>query len=76
MSKIKLGENLKLGGKISFVEAIRANLLNFSVTTTSGTILVNWGDGTSDTIDSGVPINHGFISEPIPNEGFWSGIRF
>jgi hypothetical protein len=73
MSKIKLGKNLKLGGKISFV---RANLLNFSVTTTSGTILVNWGDGTSDTINSGVPINHGFISEPIPNEGFWSGIRF
>jgi hypothetical protein len=73
MSKIKLGKNLKLGGKILFV---RSSLNNFSVTTTSGTILVNWGDGTSDTINSGVPINHGFISEPIPNEGFWSGVKF
>jgi hypothetical protein len=73
MSKIKLGKNLKLGGKISFV---RANLFNFSVTTTSGTILVNWGDGTSDTINSNVPVNHGFVKDPQGNEGFWSGISF
>ena len=75
MSKIKLGKNLKLGGKISFV---RANLNNFSVTTTSGTILVNWGDGTSDTINSDVPVNHQFmfIGEPPVNEGFWTGISF
>jgi hypothetical protein len=73
MSKIKLEKNLKLGGNISFV---RVNLFTFSVTTTSGTILVNWGDGTSDTINSGVQINHKFVKGPQGNEGFWSGIMF
>ena len=74
MSKIKLGKNLKLGGKISFV---RASLINFSVRTNPwGTILVNWGDGTSDTINSRTQINHQFFEEPQTNEGFWSGISF
>ena len=29
----------------------------FSVSTTSGTILINWGDGTSNTINSNALVN-------------------
>ena len=32
-------------------------ITNFSVTTTSGNILIDWGDGTQDTVNSGVNTN-------------------
>jgi hypothetical protein len=54
----------------------QVQLSNFSVTTTSGTILVNWGDGLSDTLSSGIPINHSYICPGSPAvPGFWNGIQ-
>ena len=54
----------------------QAQLSNFSVTTTSGTILVNWGDGLSDTLSSGIPINHSYICPGSPAApGFWNNIQ-
>ena len=58
----------------SFVPKVQ--LSNFSVTTTSGTILVNWGDGLSDTVSSGVPVNHSFSCPGAPAApGFWNNIQ-
>lgn len=55
MTRLRIGSgSLKLGGKIRF---IKARLNNFSVTTTSGTILVDRGDDTSETINSGALVN-------------------
>ena len=75
MSRLRIGSgSLKLGGRIRFV---RARLDNFSVTTTSGTILVNWGDDTSETLNSGVPATH-LYSKSIDtnnNQGFWKNIK-
>jgi hypothetical protein len=51
-------------------------LNNFSITTTSGNISVNWGDGTSESINSKTPVNHTFFcpdySAPT---GFWNNIN-
>jgi hypothetical protein len=41
----------------SFPTATEKTITGFSVTTTSGTILVDWGDDTSNTIDSGSLVN-------------------
>lgn len=54
----------------------KVQLSNFSVTTTSGTILVNWGDGLSDTLSSAVPINHSFSCPGSPAApGFWNNAQ-
>jgi len=34
-----------------------ATITNFKITTTSGTILINWGDGATDTVNSDQTIN-------------------
>jgi hypothetical protein len=58
------------------IVADQAQLINFSVTTSSGSILVEWGDGTSDTINSSSSINHTYFcpntSAPL---GFWNDIQ-
>lgn len=54
----------------------KVQLTNFSVTTTSGTILIDWGDGLSDTIPSGNVINHNFSCVPASApEGLWNGVQ-
>lgn len=75
MSRLRIGSgSLKLGGRIRF---IKARLNNFLVTTTSGTILVNWGDDTSDTLNSGVPVNHIYSKLIVTDndQGFWKYIE-
>lgn len=53
-----------------------AQLTNFSVTTTSGNILVDWGDGTSQTINSGVSVNHTFsCPDYSASNGLWNDIN-
>lgn len=48
----------------------------FSVTTTSGTVQINWGDGESDTLASGVPISHTFFCpNAVAAAGFWNNIE-
>jgi hypothetical protein len=49
-------------------------LNNFSVTTTSGTINVTWGDGTSDVITSNTPVFHNFLLSQNLLGGFWNFI--
>lgn len=51
-------------------------LTGFSVTTTSGNISVDWGDGTSESINSGVLVNHTFFCQyfPAPLSTFWNNI--
>ncbi|NBP02281.1 MAG: hypothetical protein EBU90_19605 [Proteobacteria bacterium] len=53
-----------------------AILSNFSVTTTTGSITVNWGDFTSNNIASNTPITHQFYC-PDDNSttGFWTNIN-
>ena len=54
----------------------QAQLSNFSATTTSGTILVDWGDGLSDTLSSGIPINHSYLCPGAPAApGFWDNVQ-
>ena len=54
----------------------QATLSNFSVTTSSGSIFVQWGDGSVNDISSNTPTNHTYtcpeISEPF---GFWNNIQ-
>jgi len=50
-------------------------LTNFSITTTSGTVLVNWGDNTTNVLESGVPITKTFYCPfNSTSEGFWNNI--
>jgi hypothetical protein len=57
-------------------DASKVQLSNFSVTTTSGTILVDWGDGLSETLSSAVPIDHSFSCPGDPAApGFWNNIQ-
>jgi hypothetical protein len=54
----------------------KVQLFNFSVTTTSGTILIDWGDGLSDTITSSNVINHNFTCVPASAPaGLWNSIQ-
>jgi len=49
---------------------------NFSVTTTSGTITVDWGDGTSQIISSSVPTSKSYLCPSITISGnFWKNIN-
>ena len=54
-----------------------SQLTNFSVTTTSGNILVNWGDGTANVINSNTPTNHTFFCPEFsaPSSTFWNNIN-
>ena len=54
----------------------RVQLSDFSVTTTSGTIQVNWGDETSETLTSDTPVNHIFrcVFTPAPM-GIWNNVQ-
>jgi hypothetical protein len=62
MSRLRIGSgSLKLGGRIRFVRAR----------------LDNWGDDTSETLNSGVPATH-LYSKSIDtnnNQGFWKNIK-
>jgi hypothetical protein len=50
----------------------KVQLTGFFVNTTSGTINVNWGDGFSETLTLGVPMNHSFSCVPTKaSEGLW-----
>ena len=49
-------------------------LSNFTITTTSGTITVNWGDGTNSIVSSNVPVNHNFLESQEVLGGFWNFI--
>jgi len=51
-----------------------AILTGFSVTTSSGTITISWGDGTSDVTASNSPISHTFFCITSDPGGFWSQI--
>jgi len=51
-------------------------LTGFRVTTTSGNILVDWGDGTSEFINSEASVNHTFYCpEYSAPTGFWNNIN-
>lgn len=54
-----------------------SQLINFSVTTTSGNILVDWGDGTANTINSNTPTKHTFFCPEFsaPSSTFWNNIN-
>jgi hypothetical protein len=53
-----------------------SRLVGFSVTTSSGTILVNWGDGSSRTIDSNTPTSHSYTCPDSPAQrGLWNDIN-
>ena len=56
--------------------APRVQLSDFSITTTTGTIQVNWGDETSETLTSGTPVNHIFrcLYTSAP-EGIWNNVQ-
>ena len=65
--------------KVHNIERITSELNsilnNFSVTTTSGTINVNWGDGTNDVISSNTPVSHNFQRSQDLLGGFWNLIN-
>jgi hypothetical protein len=67
--------SLCLTGIIPPVPPTGASLVNFAVTTSSGTVNINWGDGTSNTVGSTVPVNHTFYCTSGPLGGFWSNIN-
>lgn len=51
-------------------------LTNFKVTTTSGSIFVDWGDQVSQIIPSNTDTNHTFICQNASNlGGFWNNIE-
>ena len=51
------------------------DLIDFTITTTSGNISVDWGDGSQETISSGVSITHGFFCpHASTSAGFWTNI--
>ena len=53
-----------------------AILSNFSVTTTTGSITVNWGDFSSNNIASNSPITHQFhCPDDNSTTGFWTNIN-
>lgn len=54
----------------------QAQLINFSIITLSGSVLVEWGDGTSNTINSNSLTNHTYFcpSTSAPS-GFWNNIQ-
>jgi len=56
---------------------VDSQLTNFSVTTTSGNILVDWGDGTANVINSGTATNHTFFCPEFsaPQSTFWNNIN-
>jgi len=54
----------------------KVQLSNFSVTTTSGSIQVNWGDGLIDTLISGVAKNHSFSCPAFSGPaGLWNNVQ-
>lgn len=56
---------------------VDSQLTGFRVTTTSGNILVEWGDGTSEFINSNIPVNHTFYCPDYsaPQSTFWNNIN-
>jgi hypothetical protein len=54
----------------------QAQLIDFTVTTSSGDVLIEWGDGTSNILSSNVSISHGYhcpeLSAPF---SFWNNIE-
>lgn len=60
----------------SSVASDKAELGGFSVRTSSGNIFVNWGDGSTNTIDSDTPTFHAFsCPESSASGGFWNDIE-
>ena len=50
-------------------------IINFNVGTSSGNILVSWGDGTVDTINRFTNTNHQYCCPDwSPPQAFWSNI--
>lgn len=57
------------------IPPVLTQLTNFSVTTTSGNVFVEWGDGTSEIINSDTPVNHTFYCSNVSIlSGFWNNI--
>jgi hypothetical protein len=55
---------------------IDSQLNGFFVTTTSGNVLVDWGDGTSEFINSATSVNHTFYCPDYSApSGFWNDIN-
>jgi hypothetical protein len=54
-----------------------AELTGFSIITTSGNILIDWGDGTSQFIDSNTLVNHTFYCSDYSSSlsNFWDNIN-
>jgi hypothetical protein len=52
-----------------------SQLTNFTVTTTSGNVFVQWGDGVSEFINSNTPTNHDYYCSTYSLlTGFWTNI--
>lgn len=56
---------------------VDSQLTGFSITTTSGNIFVEWGDGTSEFINSNTPVNHTFYCPDYSASPstFWNNIN-
>jgi hypothetical protein len=53
-----------------------AQIVNFAVTTSSGNITINWGDGNSEIVSSTVATSHLYYCPNISVAGgFWSSIQ-
>ena len=62
-------------GVYSSGAANQAQLSNLKITTSTGVTLVDWGDGTSQYLDSGTATNHTFFCpDTSAPEGFWNNI--
>jgi hypothetical protein len=71
-----LTQSVLQGIYASSAGGVKVQLTSFSVTTTSGTILIDWGDGLSDTVLSVVDTNHSFSCPGAPAApGFWNNIQ-
>jgi hypothetical protein len=56
-------------------DVVATQLINFSVQTASGNIFVDWGDSTSEFINSNTPVNRMFNcgGASVPG-GFWDSV--
>lgn len=65
-----------IGFYSSSVAKNRVQLINFSVTTSSGSVLIEWGDGTSNVVNSNTAITHNyFCPDNSAPSGFWNNIQ-
>jgi hypothetical protein len=63
-------------GLYSNTVSLGAQLINFTVTTTSGNIQIKWGDGVSEFINSNIAVNHNFYCPDYSApSGFWNNIN-